>query len=103
MAAMARKGNKGRGYRQHQMVAFAPASFGLENLPACAASAVTAPQGKRNAHAGRDHRGGARRPVQSHLLSREGIDCVVLEARSRAYVKDRVRAGVLTRPPTRAA
>jgi len=31
----------------------------------------------------------------SHLLSREGIDCVVLEARSRAYVEDRVRAGVL--------
>ena len=26
---------------------------------------------------------------------REGIDCVVLEARSRAYVEDRVRAGVL--------
>ena len=39
----------------------------------------------------------------SHLLSREGIDCVVLKARSRAYVKDRVRAGVLTRPPTKAA
>ncbi|MEA2930795.1 MAG: p-hydroxybenzoate 3-monooxygenase [Hyphomicrobiales bacterium] len=31
----------------------------------------------------------------SHLLTREGIDCVVLEARSRAYVEDRVRAGVL--------
>ena len=31
----------------------------------------------------------------SHLLAREGIDCVVLEARSRAYVEDRVRAGVL--------
>jgi p-hydroxybenzoate 3-monooxygenase len=31
----------------------------------------------------------------AHLLSREGIDCVVLEARSRAYVEDRVRAGVL--------
>ena len=31
----------------------------------------------------------------SHLLFREGIDCVVLEARSRAYVEDRVRAGVL--------
>jgi p-hydroxybenzoate 3-monooxygenase len=31
----------------------------------------------------------------SHLLYREGIDCVVLEARSRAYVEDRVRAGVL--------
>src|SRR5213592_2782798 len=31
----------------------------------------------------------------SHLLYREGIGCVVLEARSRAYVEDRVRAGVL--------
>jgi p-hydroxybenzoate 3-monooxygenase len=31
----------------------------------------------------------------SHLLYREGIDSVVLEAKSRAYVEDRVRAGVL--------
>ena len=31
----------------------------------------------------------------AHLLYREGIDCIVLEARSRAYVEDRVRAGVL--------
>src|SRR5215510_88097 len=31
----------------------------------------------------------------SHLLYREGNECVVLEARSRAYVEDRVRAGVL--------
>jgi p-hydroxybenzoate 3-monooxygenase len=31
----------------------------------------------------------------SHLLSREGIDCVVLEARSRDYIEGRVRAGVL--------
>ncbi len=31
----------------------------------------------------------------AHLLAREGIECVVLEARSRAYVEDRVRAGVL--------
>src|SRR3954467_2921491 len=31
----------------------------------------------------------------AHLLYREGIDCVVLEARGRAYVEDRVRAGVL--------
>src|SRR3954466_8717329 len=31
----------------------------------------------------------------AHLLYREGIDSVVLEARSRAYVEDRVRAGVL--------
>ncbi|MEW6640552.1 MAG: 4-hydroxybenzoate 3-monooxygenase [Pseudomonadota bacterium] len=31
----------------------------------------------------------------SHLLHRAGIDCVVLEARSRDYVEGRVRAGVL--------
>jgi len=31
----------------------------------------------------------------SHLLYREGIDCVVLEARSRDYIEGRVRAGVL--------
>ncbi len=31
----------------------------------------------------------------SLLLQRAGIDCVVLESRSREYVEDRVRAGVL--------
>jgi len=31
----------------------------------------------------------------SHLLYRDGIDCVVLEARSRAHIEGRVRAGVL--------
>jgi p-hydroxybenzoate 3-monooxygenase len=31
----------------------------------------------------------------SHLLAREGVDSVVLEARSRDYVERRVRAGVL--------
>ncbi|MBL8551676.1 MAG: 4-hydroxybenzoate 3-monooxygenase [Hyphomonadaceae bacterium] len=31
----------------------------------------------------------------AHLLRREGVDCVVIEARSRAYVEERVRAGVL--------
>src|SRR5919112_2168353 len=31
----------------------------------------------------------------SHLLHREGIESVVLEARSREYVEHRVRAGVL--------
>ena len=31
----------------------------------------------------------------SHLLRQEGIDCVVLEARSRAYAEGRIRAGVL--------
>jgi len=33
--------------------------------------------------------------VLSHLLGRSGIDCVVLEDRSRASVEHRVRAGVL--------
>ena len=33
--------------------------------------------------------------VLSHLLARAGIECVVLEARSREYVEQRVRAGVL--------
>jgi len=31
----------------------------------------------------------------AHLLEREGIDAVVLEARSREHVESRVRAGVL--------
>jgi p-hydroxybenzoate 3-monooxygenase len=31
----------------------------------------------------------------AHLLYREGIDCVVLEARSREHIEARVRAGVL--------
>ena len=42
----------------------------------------------------------------SHLLHLQGIDSVVLEARSREYVEHRVRAGVLEqsdgRPPPRA-
>jgi p-hydroxybenzoate 3-monooxygenase len=33
--------------------------------------------------------------VLSHLLHREGIDSVILEARTREYVQERVRAGVL--------
>ena len=33
----------------------------------------------------------------AHLLKRAGIDCVVLEARSREHVEGRVRAGVLER------
>jgi p-hydroxybenzoate 3-monooxygenase len=36
--------------------------------------------------------------VLSHLLAARGIDCVVLEARSRDYVEHRVRAGVLEHP-----
>jgi p-hydroxybenzoate 3-monooxygenase len=36
--------------------------------------------------------------VLSHLLDARGIDCVVLEARSRDYVEHRVRAGVLEHP-----
>jgi p-hydroxybenzoate 3-monooxygenase len=31
----------------------------------------------------------------AHLLGRQGIDSVVLEARSREYIERRVRAGVL--------
>jgi p-hydroxybenzoate 3-monooxygenase len=31
----------------------------------------------------------------ARLLEREGIDTVVLESRSRSYVEQRVRAGVL--------
>ena len=34
----------------------------------------------------------------AHLLHLEGIDSVVLENRSRAYVEQRVRAGVLEQP-----
>jgi p-hydroxybenzoate 3-monooxygenase len=33
--------------------------------------------------------------VLSHLLHRAGIECVVLESRTREYVQERVRAGVL--------
>jgi p-hydroxybenzoate 3-monooxygenase len=33
--------------------------------------------------------------VLSHLLQRAGIDCIVIENRSREYVEHRVRAGVL--------
>ena len=36
--------------------------------------------------------------VLAHLLQRSGIDSVVLEARSRQYVEQRVRAGVLEHP-----
>ncbi|HEV3362988.1 MAG TPA: FAD-dependent monooxygenase, partial [Acidimicrobiia bacterium] len=36
--------------------------------------------------------------VLAHLLHRAGIDSVVLEARSRRYVEQRVRAGVLEHP-----
>src|SRR5690242_11788872 len=34
----------------------------------------------------------------SHLLARQGIDSVVLEIRTREYVQQRVRAGVLEHP-----
>lgn len=34
----------------------------------------------------------------SHLLARQGIESVVLEARSRSYVEQRTRAGVLEHP-----
>lgn len=39
--------------------------------------------------------GGPAGLMLSHLLQREGIDAVVLERRSRSYVEQRVRAGVL--------
>ena len=31
----------------------------------------------------------------AHLLRREGVDCIVLERRSREYIEGRVRAGVI--------
>ena len=31
----------------------------------------------------------------SHLLARQGIDSLILESRSRDYIENRVRAGVL--------
>ena len=31
----------------------------------------------------------------AHMLRRAGIDCVILESRSREYIERRVRAGVL--------
>jgi p-hydroxybenzoate 3-monooxygenase len=34
----------------------------------------------------------------AHLLRQSGVDCVVLESRSRSYVEKRVRAGVLEQP-----
>ena len=36
--------------------------------------------------------------VLAHLLTARGIDCVVVERRSREYVEHRVRAGVLEEP-----
>jgi p-hydroxybenzoate 3-monooxygenase len=36
--------------------------------------------------------------VLAHLLAARGVDCVVLEQRSREYVEHRVRAGVLEHP-----
>ncbi|MFB6395196.1 4-hydroxybenzoate 3-monooxygenase [Polymorphospora lycopeni] len=34
----------------------------------------------------------------AHLLHRQGIDCLVLEARAREHIETRVRAGVLEQP-----
>ena len=31
----------------------------------------------------------------SHLLEREGVESVIVETRSRAYVESRIRAGIL--------
>ena len=36
----------------------------------------------------------------AHILAMDGVDCVVLERRDRAYVEGRVRAGVLERGTT---
>ena len=36
----------------------------------------------------------------SHLLHLNGIESVVLEARSRQYVEERVRAGLLEQTPS---
>ena len=36
----------------------------------------------------------------SHLLHLAGIESVVLEARSRRYVEERVRAGLLSKAPS---
>ena len=36
--------------------------------------------------------------VLSHLLAARGLDCIVIENRSRDYVEQRVRAGVLEHP-----
>ena len=39
----------------------------------------------------------------SHLLTLAGVESVVLESRSREYVEQRLRAGVLEQPHSRAA
>lgn len=36
--------------------------------------------------------------VLAHLLDRAGIECIVVEAKTRAYIEQRVRAGVLEHP-----
>ena len=36
----------------------------------------------------------------SHLLSLHGVDSIVVERRSREYVEQRVRAGLLNRAPS---
>ncbi|HXJ45936.1 MAG TPA: FAD-dependent monooxygenase, partial [Candidatus Dormibacteraeota bacterium] len=33
--------------------------------------------------------------VLAHLLQRAGVECLVLEAQTRQYIEERVRAGVL--------
>jgi p-hydroxybenzoate 3-monooxygenase len=49
-----------------------------------------------NAHPGRHHRcGSAAGLTLAHLLHRSSIESVVVEHRSREYVIERVRAGVL--------
>ena len=33
--------------------------------------------------------------ILSHLLHREGVDCIVIETHSRKHIEERIRAGVL--------
>jgi len=43
---------------------------------------------------GYHRRGSAGLPL-SHMLHRDGIDCILLEGQSRTHVMERIRAGVL--------
>src|ERR1700721_3179331 len=49
-----------------------------------------------NTHTGRNRSAGPAGLILSHLLHLQAIDSVVVEIRSRQYVEERVRAGILT-------
>ena len=67
-------------------------------------SACSTEERRGVAHAGRDRRRGpGRADPRPDLLSCEGIDSVVLEGRSREYVEQRIRAGVLEQRDRRPA